>query len=111
MPTEEQFVGLERPNVIAGKKHLLYAEMEVLTSLKKYNSYKKLRKEEIALKNLLKKVILDLKKEMEIITQYIPNIKIKEVNVAETVNTTPGKRETLEQEIQHIRKKIAMLGG
>lgn len=110
MPTEEQFVGLEKPNVVAGKKHLLYAEMEVLTSLKKYNSYKKLRKEELALKNLLKKVVLELRNEMEIMVQYIPHVKEK-VIVAETVvNTTPGKRDNLEQEIQNIRKKIAMLG-
>ncbi|MEK6894689.1 MAG: hypothetical protein AABX10_04450 [Nanoarchaeota archaeon] len=111
MPTEEQFVGLEKPNVVAGKKHLLYAEMEILTSLKKYNSYKKLRKEELALKNLLKKVILDLRKEMEIMIQYIPHVKEKAIIATETVKTTPGKRDTLEQEIQNIRKKIAMLGG
>lgn len=110
MPTEEQFVGLEKPNVVAGKKHLLYAEMEVLTSLKKYNNYKKLRKEELALKSLLKKVILEMKKEMETITQYVPNIKVKELS-AETIKTVPGKRDSLEQEIQDIRKKIAMLGG
>lgn len=111
MPTEEQFVGLEKPNVVTGKKHLLYAEMEVLTSLKKYNSYKKLRKEELALKNLLKRVILDLKKEMEIMAQYIPPVKEKVIKVETQVNPTPGKRDTLEQEISDIRKKIAMLGG
>ncbi len=110
MPTEEQFVGLEKPHVVAGKKHLLYAEMEVLTCLKKYNNYKKLRKEELALKSLLKKVIIDMKKEMETITQYVPNIKIKDTS-AELIKTVPGKRDSLEQEIQNIRKKIAMLGA
>lgn len=108
MHTEEQFVGLEKPHVVAGKKQLLYCEMEVLTSLKKYNNYKKFRKEELALKNLLKKVILEMKKEMEIIIQYIPQIKVKESS-AQAIRTTPGKRDSLEEEIQKIRKKIAML--
>ncbi|MEK6909005.1 MAG: hypothetical protein AABX23_03060 [Nanoarchaeota archaeon] len=110
MPTEEQFIGLEKPHVVAGKKHLLYCEMEVLTSLKKYNNYKKFRKEELSLKNLLKKVITDMKKEMENMTQYIPQIKIKEVK-PEIIKVAPEKRDSLEIEIQNIRRKIAMLGA
>ena len=110
MPIEEQFVGLEKPNVVAGKKHLLYAEMEILTSLKKYNEYKKLRKEELSLKNLLKKTIADLKKEMEIMAEYIPNIKVKEPVMQIPAKEASVKRDSLEQEIQNIRKKIAMLG-
>jgi vancomycin resistance protein YoaR len=109
MPTEEQFVGLEKPHVMAGKKHLLYAEMEILTSLKKYNSYKKFRKEELALKNLLKKVITELKKEMEVLMQYVPVVRVKETMMQ--APTAPGKRDSLEQEIQNIRKKISMLGA
>lgn len=108
MRTEEQFVGLQKPHVVAGKKHLLYCEMEVLTSLKKYNNYKKYRKEELALKNLLKKVIMELKKEMENIIEYIPQIRIKDTSAA-AIKTQSGKRDTLEEEIQKIRKKIAML--
>jgi|SRR3989344_534948 len=108
MRTEEQFVGLEKPHVFAGKKHLLYSEMNILESLKRYQNYKKFRKEELALKNLLKKVINDMKKEMEIIVQYIPEIKVKESS-AEAIRTIPVKRDALEEEIQKIRKKIAML--
>ncbi len=108
MPTEERFVGLDKTHVTAGKKHLLYCEMEVLTSLKKYNSYKKYRKEELALKNLLKKVISEMKKEMENIIQYIPQIRVKETR-AVVVKSTPVKRDALEEEIEKIRNKIAML--
>ncbi|MEK6914936.1 MAG: hypothetical protein AABW89_00135 [Nanoarchaeota archaeon] len=111
MPIEEQFVGLEKPHVIAGKKQLLYCEMEVLTSLKKYNNYKKFRKEELALKNMLKKVILDLKKEMELMIQYIPQIKedTKREEIVKNKQSTI-RRDSLEEEIQRIRHKIAMLG-
>jgi len=110
MPTEEQFVGLERPHVIAGKKHLLYCEMEVLTSIKKYNTYKKFRKEEIALKNLLKKLVLEIKKEMETIFEYIPHIKVEHPIEIPVKKVPIVKRDALEEEIQSIRKRIAMLG-
>ena len=109
MPIEEQFVGLNPSQVISGKKHLLYAEMEILTSLQKYERYKKLRKEEIAVKALLKKVITEMRKEMDIIIQYMPQIKVGSSS-AEAIKGTTAKRDTLEDEIQSLRRKIAMLG-
>ncbi len=108
MPTEEQFVGLESSQVTYGKKQLLYCEMEILTSIQKYDRYKKLRKEELAIKSLLKKVIADMHKEMDIIIQYMPQIKVGSSS-AEAIKSTPGKRDSLEEEIQSIRKKIAIL--
>jgi hypothetical protein len=115
MHTEEQFVGLERPHVSAGKKQLLYSEMEILTSLKKYNNYMKFRKESLALKNLLKKVINELNKEMEILLEYIPKVKVEELKPKEIKEKPkpipPVKRDALEEEIQKIRSKIAMLGN
>ena|SRR3989344_5482948 len=108
MPTEEQFVGLDRAQIIGGKKNLLYVEMEILTSLQKYECYKKFRKEEIALKSLLKKVIAELHKEMDIIIQYMPQIKVGSTS-AEAITSTTAKRDVLEDEIQEIRRKIAFL--
>lgn len=108
MPTEEQFVGLDRAQIIGGKKNLLYVEMEILTSLQKYERYKKFRKEEIALKSLLKKVIADLHKEMDTIIQYMPQIKVG-YSSAEAIKSTTAKRDVLEDEIQEIRRKIANL--
>lgn len=110
MPTEEKFVGLENSQVMAGKKHLLYAEMELLTALQKYERYKKFRKEELSIKNLLKKVIVDMRKEMDIIIQYMPQIKVGSSS-AEAIKGTTAKRDTLEEEIQQIRRKIANLSA
>ncbi len=108
MPTEEQFIGLDKTQVISGKKHLLYMEMELLTALQKYERYKKFRKEEIAVKNLLKKVIIDMRKEIDVIIQYMPQIKIGSSSV-EILKGTTAKRDDLEEEIQEIRRKIASL--
>ncbi len=108
MPTEEQFVGLDKTQVISGKKHLLYIEMELLTALQKYERYKKFRKEEMAVKNLLKKVIIDMRKEMDVIIQYMPQIKVGNAS-AEALKRTTAKRDTLEEEIQEIRRKISNL--
>mgnify|MGYP001606982087 FL=1 len=110
MPTEEQFVGLDVPQVISGKKQFLYIEMELLTALQKYERYKKLRKEELAVKNLLKKVINEMKKEMDIVIQYMPQIKVGSSS-AEAIKGTTAKRDTLEEEIQQIRRKIANLSA
>ena len=110
MPTEDQFVGIDNPQIIYGKKQLLYCEMEILTSLQKYDRYKKYRKEEFAIKNLLKKIILEMRKEMEIVIQYMPQIKVGSTS-AEAIKTTPSKRDTLEDEIQSIRRKIAILSA
>ena len=108
MPTEEQFVGLERTQVISGKKNLLYAEMELLTALQKYERYKKFRKEELAVKLLLKKVILEIHKEMDAIIVYMPQIKVG-YSSAEAIKSTPAKRDVLAEEISEIRRKISML--
>ena len=108
MPSEEQFVGLDKTQIISGKKHLLYAEMEILTSLQKYERYKKLRKEELAVKALLKKVIVEMHKEMDLIIQYMPQIKVG-YSSAEAIKSTTAKRDVLEDEIISIRHKIAML--
>lgn len=110
MPTEEQFVGLENAQIIGGKKNLLQAEMEILTALQKFESYKKLRKEELASKSILKKVVMEIHKEMEILAQYMPQIKLGEFN-AEKIKSTTAKRDALEDEILEIRKKIAMLSA
>ena len=110
MPTEEQFVGLDRSQIIGGKKNLLYAEMEILTALQKYERYKKFRKEELAVKSLLKKVIAELHKEMDIIIQYMPQIKVGSTS-AEALKSTTAKRDVLEDEIISIRHKIAMLSA
>ncbi|SRR3989344_2434495 len=108
MPTEEQFVGLDKAQIISGKKHLLYSEMELLTALQKYERYKKFRKEELAVKVLLKKTILEMHKEMDTIIQYMPQIKVG-YSSAEALKTTTAKRDILEDEIQELRRKIAAL--
>lgn len=110
MLTEEKFVGLEGPQVISAKKQLLYCEMEILKSMQKNSRYKKLRKEELSLKNLLKKVIFDLRKEMDLLMEYMPQIKVDLVKT-EPAKTMVEKRDSIEYEIQNIRRKIDFLSS
>ena len=83
--------------------------MEILTSLQKYSRYQKFRKGELAIKNLLKKVILEIRKEMNSMMEYIPQIKEDFVKVEARGVTSLGKRDLLEEEIQNIRRKIASI--
>ncbi len=108
MPTEERFIGLDHSQVMAGKKHLLYIEMELLTAMQKYDLYRKFRKEESAVRNLLKKEIVEIKKEMEILSEYFPPLKSKDSDI-EPTNISTTKRAALEDEIRKIRNKIALL--
>ncbi|MBS3083681.1 hypothetical protein J4423_02650 [Candidatus Pacearchaeota archaeon] len=115
MLIEEQFVGIEPLQVNYGEKQLLYCEMEILTSLQKHERYKRYRKEELAIKNLLKKVVFELKKEMEILIEYIPQVKViplkaEKVEIAKII-VPPSRRDALEDEIQSIRRKIAILSA
>lgn len=108
MPTEEKFVGLDHSQVMAGKKHLLYIEMELLTAMQKYDKYRKFRKEESSIRNLLKKEVSNVKKEMEILSEYFPPLISKDSDI-ETTSITTTKRNALEDEIRKIRNKIALL--
>ncbi len=110
MPTEEKFIGIDYSQVMIGKKHLLYIEMELLTAIQKYDLYRKFRKEESAVRNLLKKEIGEIKKEVEVLSEYFPPIKSKSYDL-ETTKSTTSKRNILEEEILEIRRKIAMLSN
>jgi hypothetical protein len=108
MPIEEQFAGLNPEQVRSGKKHMLYAQMEVLTAIQKYERYKQFRKEEFAVKHLLKKVMGEVQKEMETLSLYLPQIKVHETSAVVVTKVAPPK-DKLQAEIEDLRRKIAAL--
>ena len=102
-----RYVKLDHSEQVYGEKNLLYCEMELLNTLKRFRKYKKLRKEESALKNLLKKTINDLRDELRKLDEMLPKEKYTGFKINASRKTP--KRSDLEQEIEQIRRKIAEL--
>ncbi|MDP4039048.1 MAG: hypothetical protein Q8P57_00495 [Candidatus Pacearchaeota archaeon] len=109
MPINDlEYVGLEHSQVNFGKKNILYMEMELLTALKHYTQFKKLRKQEFALKNLLQKEIFQIKEELKKMDNYLPNLPSSAKGIP-NLNTSLKKRDTLEDEINEIKRQISQL--
>lgn len=108
MPTNDiKYVGLNSQQMNFGKKTLLYSEMEILNVIKNYKNYLKLRKQEFSLKNLLKKTISELKKELKNLDTLLPEVPEEKNSLG--VNKGKQSHESLEAEIEEIKRKIAEL--
>jgi len=104
-------VGLNAHERIYGKKNLLYCQMSLLTATQKYQKYRKLRKEELTLKRLLKKTLLELTEATKKLDSNLPHFKEK-IYRPENLNASKKakKRNTLQDEINDIKRRIAELG-
>jgi hypothetical protein len=105
---ELEYIGIDSSKQVYGKKNLLYCQMELLTILKKIKAYKKLRKEEFALKKILKRKVDELKNILKNLNKILPETK-KDKFRAARINHSPKKRKDLESEIENIKRKIAEL--
>ena len=108
MPINDlKFIGLTRDQITFSKKSLLYSEMEFLTAIKHFKNYKNLREKEFAAKNLMKKALLGFQKELKNLDSYIPEVPLEKDSLG--LSSTIKKRETLDLEIEDLKKKIADL--
>jgi len=85
-----EFIKLNTSEQNYGKKNLLYSEMELLNMLKRFRKYKELRKEELALKSLLKKTVKSLKDEIRNLDDLLPEQKHSDLQLS-TSGRTPKK--------------------
>jgi len=83
--------------------------MELLGKVKHYQTYKKLRKEELALKQLLKKKIIEIQEEVSKFSEILPKTKKENVATSKDGSKQPRRRKTLQEEINEIRQRIAEL--
>jgi hypothetical protein len=106
-----EYVKLTRPEVVYSQKNLFKAQLELINTLKFYNSYKKLRKEEFVLKVALKSKIDEVKNSLKVLDSLMPKIKMQEFGALNELEgkSARKKRLSLEQEIDLIKKKLANL--
>ena len=103
-----EYVKLNQAEKTFGKKNLLRSELEILNILKRYQIYKKLRKEEHALKTLLRKVIKEVREEIEKLDDLLPKTQDDLFRSADL--SRPQKaRKDLEEEIEEIKHRIDAL--
>ena len=104
-----EYIALNPAEQSFGEKRLLQCEMEVLTTIKRYQLYKKLRNEENALKSLLKKKINELKDEIKSLDHILPHVKIHKEEVHIIDRRTLAKRSKLDDQIADIKRRLAAL--
>ena len=105
---ELEYIGLDYSKQNYGKKHILYCEMELLRILKRIQNYKKLRKQEFALKRILKKDIKESYDALDRLGKILPEIKQDKFKPVK-IHKTSKKRRDLEFEIEEIKRKISEL--
>lgn len=107
---EKEYIGLDQSQTNFAKKNLLESQAELLETIKRYEKYKKFRKQELSLKNLLKKVVVDLQEEVKTFDKFMPHIHQEKREVPK-IPQSQKKRRDLDMEIEEIRRKIAALSA
>ncbi len=92
------------------QKSLLQSQLSSLTSVKHLRSYKSLRHEELLLKIHAKKLLEELKQEIDMLTKHLPEPIIERKMEEETLIEEKPQHASLEDELDAIKAKLASLG-
>jgi len=105
-----EHVRLSSAEKIYGEKMLLISQLNILNSHKMMKDYKKLRKEEFALKVELKSKIDETNSLIEMVDKMLPRIKTNETKENEMFHHKNKKEVndniSLEQELEEIKRKL-----
>ena len=108
MPINDlRYIGLTKEQITFTKKSFLYSEMEILTAIARLRNYKDLRQKEFIAKNLMKKAMSEFQKEIKNFESFMPEVPLEKDSLG--ISSGVKKRDTLELEIEELRKKIAQL--
>ena len=102
-----EYVKLENSERIYGQKNLLYCEMEILSVIKRYKAYEKLRKENSKVRDNLKKKVKELQDNLLSLDKTLP--RLSSDRGGRIARRLPKKRSDLEIEIDEIKAKLASL--
>ncbi len=109
---ESKYVQLEYGDAISTKKYILSCEMNAINIMTKISRFRFIRKEELAVKNILKTEVSSLKEKINRLQSYFPEEEIKPL--IKKIDKRKAKAKThfksLDQELDYIRKKLSELG-
>lgn len=101
-----EYIKLEKTEKAYTKKHILQSEISLLNSVKRYQEYRKLRKQELLMKILFKEKLEDIKNSLVTFDRFLPRVKNHNFKEEEELDK---EHHTLEQELDEIKKKLEKL--
>lgn len=105
---ENLHVKYEFSEAIDGKKYLLSSEANLLRVVKRMQTYKTIRLQEIRKKQELKTKLNDFVNKITLLQKNLPKAKIPKID--EDYIEDRKNNSTLEQELKDIQEKLARLG-
>ena len=111
-----EHVRIEPTERIFAEKNLLHSQLDIISLIRRYESYKSLRAEELLLKIALKAKIAEAKESLDTFDKLLPKPAIvpkmpkahSEQEHAEQ-HVAHKRKQTLQEEVEEIRKKLAAL--
>lgn len=97
-----EYVGLSRDEKIFTQKNMLKSQLDFLSSLRRLQTYRKLREEEFRLKIEMKTKIGMLMEDLRKLEKILPEVE-------DTESGGKEKKGSLEHEIEEIRKQLEKL--
>lgn len=111
-----EHIRLQQAERVFGEKNLLHAQLNIISLMKRYESYKELRSQELLLKIALKTKLAEAADSLALFDKLLPKPAIVPKAVkhafnatAEHTSTLHKKKQTLEAEVDEIRRKLAAL--
>ncbi len=110
-----EHVRIEQAECIFSEKNLLHAQLNVISLIKKYSSFKASRAEELLLKIALKNKIAEAKDSLALFEKLLPKPAIvpktikHELHEHSHYEAAHKKKQALETEVEEIRRKLASL--
>lgn len=102
---ETRHVRLGYEEALSAKKELLSSELNLLHTLKKLKNYKTLRKKELIEKNKLKTLLNSLKLKINLMQSTFSGQE-ESHNLKRTKRIKKEKKQSIQEELEDIRKKL-----
>ncbi|HLC72014.1 MAG TPA: hypothetical protein VJH37_00360 [Candidatus Nanoarchaeia archaeon] len=110
-----EHVRIQQAECVFSEKNLLHAQLDVISLIKRYESFKAFRAEELLLKIALKSKIAEAKDSLALFEKLLPKPAIVPKTVKHESHeyshheAAHKKKQTLETEVEEIRRKLASL--
>jgi hypothetical protein len=108
--TKSEYVRISVGERFFGQRNLLHSQLELLDSLKHFKAYKKLRKEEFALKVALKSMLEETSGILDKLDRTLPKTKYVDYE-DEPIRGRKKKsvEPSLQDEIEEVKRKLGRL--
>lgn len=106
-----EHVRIQATERIYGEKNLLHAQLNIISLIKRYDTYRALRSHELLLKIALKNKLAEAKESLALLLSLLPKPQMlpKFPKPAHAHDAHQKRRFTLDQEIMDIQRRLAQL--